>query len=298
MVKTATGQDLHTRAILVSLRISGWNGQKFDKAVTKHATTAHGADETAGRFNKRLLPKSTTDEGTNAHEELKQYIAAIRNQFHYKQTLPWSDDGWALLPIKNYQEYTDGIRERQHEFNRLLDAFVRSYPRLREAARLTLGDMFNESDYPENIRAKYSFDLEFNPVPSGGDFRVALGNAEIEAIAASTEARVKASMEEATQAAANRLHEVLAKMTAALSDPNQTFRDTLVGNVRDLCEVLTRLNVAEDANLERLRRQAELLAMSEPETLRKNPDVRIETAARAQSILDDMTATFGKGIFG
>jgi DNA topoisomerase VI subunit B len=127
---------------------------------------------------------------------------------------------------------------------------------------------------------------------------VALGEAEIEAIAANTEKRVKTAMEEATREAARRLADVLQKMTAALSDPNQTFRDTLVGNVRNLCEVLKRLNVADDPNLERMRQQAELLAMSEPDTIRQNDNVRVETAARAQSILDDMLGTFGKGLLG
>jgi hypothetical protein len=93
--------------------------------------------------------------------------------------------------------------------------------------------------------------------------------------------------------AVTRLYDVVAKMHAALSDPKGIFRDTLIGNVRVLCDTLTRLNVMDDPKLEELRRQTELLAASEPETLRKNPDVRVSVANEAQGILDAMTATYG-----
>jgi hypothetical protein len=303
-------QDLHARAILVSLRISAWSAKKFDKKVTKETTKAHGADESAGRFNKSLLPtsvmlsysaKSGTAakkvEQTNSYKALIQFIAATR-VWHYSQTLAWSDDGWRLLPVKNFQAYTDGIRERQHEFNRLLADFLRDYPHLRELARELLNGMFEFGDYPSNIKTRFSFSIEYAPVPSGGDFRVALGDAEVKAIAASTEARVKDAFKDAHKDVVTRLHETVSKIVNRLSDPEAIFRDTLISNARELCEVLGRLNVTDDPNLERLRRETELLSMTEPETLRKSDAVRQETADRAQSILDDMTATYGKGLLG
>jgi hypothetical protein len=302
-----TKQDLHARAILVGLNISAWSGKKFDKHVTRETLAAHGAGEGAGRFNKSLLPTNVKIDAlksgkaqkavqeTNSHKALTAHIAAVR-VWHYAQTLKWSD-GWQLLPIKNYQAYTDGIRERQHTFNALLTDFVNDYPRLREAAKTILNGMFVHSDYPENIAKRFSFDIEFNPVPSGGDFRVALSDAEIQAIASSAENRVKAQFEAAQKEAIGRLYERVEKIVSALSSPDAIFRDTLIGNARDLCDVLERLNVTGDPRLEKYRRETELLAMSEPETLRKVPAVRAETAARAQSILDDMQKTFGKGLF-
>jgi hypothetical protein len=312
-----TKQDLHARAILVSLNLSAWSGKKFDKRVTREALAAQGASEGAGRFNKDLLPSNLSIQGTtyahgstfaaknsqalkqvqhaNSHKALMAHMAAVR-VWHYEQTLKWSD-GWQLLPIKNYQAYTDGIRERQHEFNRLLAEFLHDYPALRDAAKTILNGMFEHGDYPSDMAKRFSFDIEFNPVPSGGDFRVALSDAEIEAIASSAENRVKAQFEAAQKEAIGRLYERVEKIVSALSSPDAIFRDTLIGNARDLCDVLERLNVTGDPRLEKYRRETELLAMSEPETLRKVPAVRAETAARAQSILDDMQKTFGKGLF-
>ena len=51
--------------------------------------------------------------------------------------------------------------------------------------------------------------------------------------------------------------------------------------------------MTEDPALETLRRQTELLAMSEPQTIRDNADVRASVANEAQSILDAMQSTYG-----
>jgi len=299
-------QELHTRAILVAVNISSWSGKKKDANVSREAAAAHGAHESAGQYTKNLLPSTVkidakakaakaqkAVESSNSFQALMAHINDTRNNFHYKQTLKWSD-GWQLLPIKNYQAYVDGMRERQHKFNALLADFVADYPRLRDAAKVILNGMFDESEYPANIASKFSFKIEFAPVPQGGDFRVALADAEIAAIVASTEARVKTAFQDAQNEAAGRMQEVLEKLVAKLGENKPIFRDTLIGNVRDMCAVVGRLNIADDPRLEKLRREAELLAMTEPETLRKNEDVRVETAARAQGILDEFTAAFGK----
>ena len=71
------------------------------------------------------------------------------------------------------------------------------------------------------------------------------------------------------------------------------FRDSLIGNARELCGILGNLNMTGDSRLEVFRRQTELLASSEPQTLRDNLDVRVDTASQAQSILDAMVSTYG-----
>jgi hypothetical protein len=78
-----------------------------------------------------------------------------------------------------------------------------------------------------------------------------------------------------------------------------TFRDTLIENARELCDILKKLNVSDDPRLEQFRRETELLAQCDAKTLRhkKNGDLRAETAARAESILNEMTSAFGKDLF-
>ena len=283
-------QELHTRAMLVHLKLEAWSARKYDRKVTQETNDAHGATADAGRYNKHLMPADAA-----TYKALTQHIGALRLT-NYAQTLPWSDEGWRLLPVKNYQNYTDTIRAGQHTFNRLLSEFVADYPALRAEAARRLNGMYSEDDYPSDLAGKYSITVEYAPVPAGSDFRVTLSQEEINVIAARTEERVKAAFESAQADAVRRLYDAVAKIQERLQVPDAIFRDSLIENARELCGVLSNLNLADDPKLEELRRQTELLAVTAPQTLRDLPHVRQDTADRAQGILDAMVSTYGKGV--
>ena len=286
-----TASDMHTRAMLVSLRISAWSARKYDRKISMETAEAHGTTLDAGRYNKHLLPGDAP-----AYKSLVAHLANLRVS-HYAQTLAWSDDGWRILPVKNYTAYTDLIRKGMHEADTLLAEFVTDYPSMRIEAQRILNGMYSDTDYPSNIADRYGWSVEYAPVPCGTDFRVTLARDEIEAIAARTEQRVKQAFADAQHDAVKRLAECLTRIHERLAQPDAIFRDSLIGNARELCDVLTRLNLADDPQLETLRRQTEILAASEPQTLRDNPEVRVDVASQAQGILDAMQATYGKQIF-
>ena len=285
-----TVSDMHTRAMLVSLRISAWSARKYDRKVSQETAAAHNTTLDAGRYNKCLLPGDAP-----AYKSLTGHLADLRVK-HYAQTLAWSDDGWRLLPVKNYQAYTDMVRAGFHTADSLLSDFVSDYPTMRIEAQRILNGMYQDTDYPSDIAGRYSWGVEYAPVPCGTDFRVTLAQEELTIIAARTEERVKQAFSEAQSDAVQRLYDTVSKIQAKLADPSGIFRDTLIGNARELCDVLTRLNLADDPKLEALRRQTELLATTEPATLRDNPDVRVNVASEAQSILDAMVSTYGRQV--
>ena len=295
-----TASELHTRAMLVSLRISAWGATCQDKEASAEVAKIYGAKKDSGKYTKRLMPK-----GDNAYQKLQSHIAAMRVTC-YAQTLPWSDDGWRMLPIKNHAQFTDAMRNGSHVYDSLLADLVSEYPTLKAQAieeateeAVRTGNprrLLKDSDFPRDIYGEYSWGIEYNPVPAPSDFRVSLPMEEINAIAARTEQRVKDAFQSAMtgpKGAVTRLYDVVSKIQETLANPEGIFRDTLIGNARELCDILTRLNVTDDPALETLRRQTELLAMSEPQTIRDNPAVRVDVAAEAQNILDAMQSTYG-----
>jgi hypothetical protein len=319
-------QDLSTRGLLAKLTMNAWSARKYDRKITEETNRTHGATSDAGRYTKHLMPSDAA-----TYKALHSHISALRLT-HYGQTLPWSDEGWRLLPVKNYQAYTDLLRAGQHTFNNLKSAFLADYPALKDAARVRLNGMFNEDDYPSDLEGKYTIEIAYAPVPVASDFRVTLTDEEIAIIAARSEERVRAAFESAQLDAVNRLFEVLSRIRERLTTQNvcsncngtgqatetrnmvnkgatvpcwlcdgagktdATFRDSLIDNAREVCDVLTRLNVADDPRLEDFREQAAKLATVAPDTLRELSHVREQTADRAQSILDAMVATYGKGV--
>lgn len=286
-----TTHDMHSRAILVSLRISAWSARKYDRKVSQEVATAHGTTLDAGRYNKHLMP-----EDAKTYKALMSHLQGMRQE-HYAQTLAWSDDGWRLCPIKNHSAYTDAMRKGFHIADSLLNDFVFDYPNLRDAAKIQRNGMFRDEDYPKHIASRFGWGLEFNPVPQTGDYRVELSDEEIAIIAESTERRVTSAFVDAQNDAVKRLYDCVMRIQERLVDPAAIFRDSLIQNARELCDVLKRLNLADDPNLENMRHQLASLSSVQPSELRDAPEVRLDTANQAQSILDSMQAVYGKELF-
>jgi hypothetical protein len=211
-----------------------------------------------------------------------------------------------MLPVANFTNYTNLFREARHTYDTLLATFIAEFPALKDQAireateeAVRTGNprrLLTDADFPRDVQNEYAFGIQYKPVPSGGDWRVELSQAEIEVLAANTEASAKRAFEDAHRDAVKRLYDVVYKMHEKLAQPEAIFRDTLIGNARELCDVLTRLNISNDPQLETLRRATDALATVQPDTLRNDAVTRIQTANDAQSILDSMISVYGRGV--
>jgi hypothetical protein len=130
-----------------------------------------------------------------------------------------------------------------------------------------------------------------------------LGEQEVATIREAIDKRVENAQEIAMQTLWKRLHTVVEHMAERLhaytTDPDTgkvkgKFHDTLVSNVRDVCDLIPNLNIQDDGKLEAIRQQiAKDLAKLEPQELRDNDDQRAEAATKATQIADQMSAIMG-----
>ncbi|MBU1067850.1 DUF3150 domain-containing protein [Patescibacteria group bacterium] len=274
--------------MLVRVGISQWTGRRYDKAVSAKVATDYGTSADAGRYNKVLV----------AEGALKTIgkVANDARTYHYAQTLPWNDAGDRMLPSANYLVYTRKMQEFKQAFGAAVVEFCANYPDLVEDARNKLNGMFKAEDYPTvgQIADKYSFDVAVYPLPAAEDFRVSLQAAEVDAIRADIEARTQHAVQAANKELWTRLHDAVSHMADKLADDKGIFRDSLIGNVQDLCELLPRLNVFRDPALEDMRREVERRLCAEtPQSLRDNPHARKATAKDASAILQAMAGYTG-----
>ena len=275
--------NLSEKAMLAKLSISKWSARKHDKGVSAEVARTHGTAQDRGRYNKVLV----------AQEALKaiQQAESTARTFHYTQTLPWKDDGARILPSLNYLTYTAEIRRLKAEFEAAVNDFLYSYLDLVGQARLDLNGLFNHEDYPtaDRIGRKFSFEVEIDPLPTAADFRVNLQGDEVGRIQAEIEGRLKAAQNTAMSDLFTRLYEVVKHAAEKLTDKTAIFRDSLITNIQDLVDLLPRLNLTDDPQLEALRLDvSNKLLGYEPDTLRKDQFARMETAQAAQDILGAM----------
>lgn len=281
--------EIHKRALLVWLQISSWSARKYDRSVSNKVNRDAGASDDAGRYNKHLLPGDAP-----SYKHLVTLMSSLRT-WHYTETLAWSDEGNRLLTTANFTNYADTLRQKSAEIDRAVDAFVRDYPALRTQAAIKLNGLYKSEDYPDvqDIKAKFAVKVSYNPVPAQGDVRVNLAADQVAMIEASIAENKTTAVQTAMNDAWQRLHAVVAAAAIKLSDPTGIFRDSLIGNVSELCEVLKRLNVTDDPDLEAMRLAVQQqIATASPDVLRHSPNARQSTADRAQAILDNMKAFY------
>ena len=279
---------LNDRALLVSLSISQWTARKLDKKATKEVADINRASTSAGRYNKSLLPLN--DLLANVHQK----TGVIREKFA-KNTLPWGIDGTRILPSANYLTFMQDFRKEKGEWQSLVQNFLDNYEDLVDEAKRWLGDLYDEKDYParNKIVEKFNMDMAILPVPTN-DFRVELSSDELSRLQEEMEGRMASVQQEAMMDAWGRLYKHVQHIAEKLADPKGIFRDSMVENAQETCDLLTRLNIADDPNLEAMRREVEAKLVSHhPDSLRNDPDLRQDTAEEARKIMDLMGSFMG-----
>lgn len=132
---------------------------------------------------------------------------------------------------------------------------------------------------------------------TAGDFRVALGDEEKDRIKRQIAAAVEASLQVASRELWQRLYAAVSHLAERLQAYKVTeegvehpFRDSVVTNLVKLADVLPKLNVTGDPELERLAAQVRASLLVDPQELRKSEPLRTETAKTAAAIAHMMGA--------
>lgn len=285
---TTQNADLSNKAMLVRLAVSQWSVRKYDRKVSMKVAQDYHTTANCGRYTKVLL-------ATTAIEKISK-VANMLRSYHYENTLPWYDWGPRLLPAANYLEYTRKIQAFKTEFEKAVSGFVQNYTTYVDDARQRLNGMFDPKDYPSpaSIASYFSFKMSVDPLPTAPDFRVDLNSEAVLAIQKDIEARTQEATTVAMRELWTRLHDAVNNMVERLSDEKSVFRDSLVGNIKDLVDLLPRMNIAGDEDLEAMRCEVEKrLCGYQPDQLRQNKENRRKVAKSAKSILDEMSGYMG-----
>lgn len=272
---------LARNALLVQLRIGQWSGVRQDQKARQTVENTHKTDLKVGNYQKQLLPGS-------------KELIAVRNtaqnirQFVDRETLPWYADGTRILSSMHYMEFAAEFGKKKAEFEDAVNKFLNNYDALKDLAKVKLGDLYNEMEYPSVDALRYSFtcDVNYLPVPDVGDFRVEISEAEKERFVNT----MKEVESEARVEVYNRLKDVISKAAEKLQDPEAIFRDSLINNINDMLNLVPALNVTEDAELERVRNEVyQFTSKISPDICREVKTVRENTAKQLAEIADKMS---------
>lgn len=272
--------SINEKAMLVKLSISQWYNRVIDRKVTDEVAQRYEVTEQEDRYVKTLLPRFVLRNVQRAVNDLRM--------FHYTNTLPWQDGSVRILSSSNFFQYQQGIATRRAALDKAVDEFVNDYPKWLNYARKTKKGLFDETQYPtaSGIRDHYKVSVTFLPFPNVADFRIDIGNEELEQIKAQTAQALAEALSSANQSLIDRLYERVHLLYSALSDPEKIFRDNTVTSIVETADLVERLNVTGDVRVaSAVDATRTALQDVHPDMLRSNPDFRNKVALRCAELL-------------
>jgi hypothetical protein len=200
--------------------------------------------------------------------------------------------GVGLLPMENFFTYREQLGTMEANFGALVQNFLDAYPGLVSAQAFKLGKYYRAEEFPDvqTLPRRFRFEYNFLPVPEKGDFRIRCEERVRQDLAEQYDRMYHEKLKEAMRDPWERLHTMLTHMVDRLTDEDgerKVFRDSLLNNPIELCDLLTRLNVTKDPQLEEARRMLEKAVRThDVHDLRQSAGARVELRSDVQTILD------------
>lgn len=280
---------LRERAVLVTFCDSIWVASKVDKKTTAKTIADHEAKTGAGWFKGRLISKAALAPRWEVSHKARAY--------HNRTSSPWMNDGVRLLPATLLSEYMKQMRKFQSEAEGAETVFFKEYKDHIEEAKKLRGKLFNAEDYPapDTLRGKFNFRVDVLPLPNVEDWRCPnMEEVDFAALKKSAEATLAQAQTAVLQDLYERLNGVVAHMRDRLKKSDAKFKNSIVGNIKEMVDLVAKLNITADPKLEALRKEIEQkLSKQDPDELREVQGKRDAVAKDADAILKKMASFMG-----
>jgi hypothetical protein len=178
-------------------------------------------------------------------------------------SLPFPIQGMVFVPKEMISRVDGKLEEFKGEFNSTVEGFLGEYDQLREVASVQLGELFNEMDYPVDVKGKFAFMWRFLilEVPNGKTGILAPEVYERE------KHKFIQTMEEARELAIQSLRENFAGMISRITErfsngdasKPKIFKNGTVNNFYEFFETFKERNIFRDDQLAELVERAKAI---------------------------------------
>ncbi len=276
---------LNQKAMLTQLSFSVWTGRVKDNIVSSEVTTQKNADKDSGTWWTYLIPRSAIKNINTAYSKCKAT--------HNRYTLPWRDGGYRILPTAMFLKYSKAMREVKADFNETVEQFLKDYPNYRANAHKRLGKLLKHKILPTvaEIRGRFGVYQNIFPLPSSADFRVDLAEEDVKEIKKEMKASIDSTIQKAMSTIWYQLIELVEKIEATLGKPKKSFKNSLIKNLTNFCELIPELNLTNDPKLEDIRKEVvKKLTNLKPDNLRDDKRARKVGYNASKDLLKKMKA--------
>lgn len=279
-----TAENMFREAALLQLTATCW---QLDKKLPQSMLADVGnVDFLRGR-KLLLAPDSTA--------LIKQYIGKARNYLR-KISLPFPIKGCVLVPKKLIPEIQEHLKEIEWHYNSAVEDFLYWYPQTVKDAKESLGELFDECDYPTQEAVKNKFRFQWRYITIGPSVSRVLPPS----IYKEEVKKFQELMEQARSEAITALREEFVDLVTNIADKLQNhddgrprrLRDAAVENLKQFLDNFSSRNIFEDEQLSELVEQCRgIITNTNANAIRGNTQVREEVHLQMEKILAGIDAS-------
>lgn len=299
---------LAEKAVLMRFSAGVPGESRKDKRTTAEVQAEKRIASDGGKWIKNLWPEDALRAVKQKQTEARSYHDTVTLPFGCRAGDEGVDaiSGIGILPAALIAEYGDKMRQFKGQFDHLVETTFLADPEkwVRWAEHAHNGT-FDPKNYPgctvdaqgfvhvdveefrTAMRKRFYLRTEPLPVPNASHFEASI-RSMLGSDSESVDLRLADAEKEAKREVLRRLIAPVKAMAEKLTERPKgkrddiVFRDSLVGNLRDIAELAPKLNISGDAEIDGFIKEVSALSTADPETLRKDKEVRqigAETAA-------------------
>ena len=243
---TNMNEVIRNHAMLVAYSTTTWPAMQNDRTLARKIEQDTSAKAGAYKLTKNLMA------GHDQKLEVLRGLLSEGRSAHNALTLPWGNSQYRMLPVTNWENYTQRLGNLTNRFKEALDRFVESYPLDAKNAREGLGipEQFHHQLYPssDQVRGRFSMRVHFEPIASGTKFPGLPDSAE-QILAKSFEGKLAAKFRGAIDQHLTEAMGLCDTLLENLKKDKPTFKNAGVLNILQSGLDLKHFNLEDDPDL-------------------------------------------------
>lgn len=224
------------RGCLIHYTCSIWGGRV---KLPKSAVTVD-ADPEFYNATKYLVDRNYLQPLESVRGEARNYL--------YRKTLTFPIPGILFVPKDMGGTIDQEMVVFQSKFNELVEEFARNYETFIDQARVKLGNLFNPTEYPKDIRMHFSFTWKLYNFDAPDQIQVFSPEIYEKAVS-DYQQTIREFQETAVTTLRTTFSEMVDHIVERLSGERKTFRDSLIGNIKEFLGDFNALNITNNAEL-------------------------------------------------
>lgn len=239
--------NIHNNAMLAQFGVSMLGANKNDGAESSTYAKSKNSQVGSVKVVKALFDKKDLS-------DMRTHVTEAR-KVHMRMTLPWNDGGQRLLPSSMFSDYQAEMMECKSNFEYTVELFVKDYDMIKNRAKLRLGDLYCEDDYPSvnEVADRFRMRTSIVPMPKSDDFRAqGLSDVDVAVLKKEMEKELHEKSKFAIQDIISRLRDAFNHLGEKLNQDKSRIHQTTVDHVFDALEDAQKLNVYDNDTLDKL----------------------------------------------